>query len=192
MNCLNIGEIYKYIDNELNEVERKKIEKHLSTCSKCSHAVEERKLITQAAESLPDLKLPQDFSQAILNRIFPPKISLKSWLTAFAGGIAAAAAAFISFILISGYNSANTLLNIYRALIDSFRNMSVLAAKFIKTTTLLLKIMVKFIGYLIKGIVGAANLLNTETQLVLIFFTAGISLLVLIKVRRHMSNGETA
>lgn len=191
MNCLTIEEIYKYIDNELKDVERQKVEKHLSTCSRCLHAVEERKLFTQAAESLPDLKLPDDFSQAILNRIFPPKISIKGWLAAFAGGIASAAIAFAFFLILSGYDSATTLINIYRALIDTFRNISVLAAKFVKTTILLFKVMVKITGYGIKGIVGAANLLNTETQFILIVITIVLSMLLLIKVRRVMSKGET-
>ena len=192
MNCLTIEEIYKYIDNDLKELERQKVEKHLSSCSKCLNAVEERKLITQAAESLPDLKLPHDFSQSILNRIFPPKISIKSWLAAFAGGVVSAAVTFAFFLIISGYDSAATLVNIYRALIDTLRNISVLAAKFVKTMTLLFKVMVKIADYGIKGIVGATNLLTFETQLILIFITIVVSLILLIKVRRIMSKGETA
>ncbi|MBN2244310.1 MAG: zf-HC2 domain-containing protein [Candidatus Aminicenantes bacterium] len=192
MNCLTIEEIYKYIENELNDQEREKVEKHISTCPRCLKAVEERKLITRAAQSLPDLKLPDDFSQAILNQIFPPKISLKGWLAAFTGGIASSAIAFAFLLLISGYDLAAALINIYREFIDIFRNISILAVKFVKTMTVLLKVMLKFADYGIKGIVGAANLLNTQTQLFLIFITIAISLLLLIKMRRIISKGETA
>jgi hypothetical protein len=192
MNCLTIEEIYKYIDNELEAHEREKFEIHLSICPRCLKAVEERILINNASKSLPDLRLPDDFSQAILNRIFPPKISIKSWLAAFAGGVASAAVAFAFILIIGGYDFAAMLINIYREFIDIFRNISVLAAKFVKTMIVLIKVMVKLTDYVIKGIVGATNLLNSETQLILIFITIVLSMLLLIKMRHVLSKRETA
>ena len=192
MNCLTVEKIYEYLENELQGPDRKAVEKHLSECSKCAGAVEERDLIIQAAESLPDLNLPPDFSLGVLNHLFPPKISLRGWLTALSGGVAAALLSFAAYFIINGYNSANTFINFYRALLDTFRNLSVMAAKFLKTTTLLFKVMVKIVGYGIKAVVGVANLLNTETQLVLIALTLVFSMLLMIKVRRLMSNGEKA
>lgn len=192
MNCLTVEKIYKYLEDELQGPERKAVKKHLSVCSKCAGAVEERNLIIQAVENLPDLNLPPDFSGRVMNRLFPQKISLRGWLTAFAGGVCAAVVSLAAYFIINGYNSANTFINFYRALLDTFRNLSVMAAKFLKTTTLLFKVMVKIAGYGIKVVVGVANLLNTETQLVLIALTLVFSMLLMIKVRRLMSNGEKA
>jgi len=192
MNCLSVEEIYRYLENELQEPKRKAVEKHLSKCSSCSNAIKERNLIIQAAESLPDIDLPPDFSRRVLNQLFPQKISLRGWLAALSGGIGAALLSFTAYFMINGYDSAATLINFYRAILDAFRNLSVMAAKFLKTTTLLFKVLVKIAGYIIKGLVGAANLLNTEMQLVLIVLTFVFSMLLLIKVRHLMSNREKA
>lgn len=192
MNCLKVEEIYRYLENELLEPEIRAVEEHLSICSRCSNAVEERYLIIQAAESLPDLNLPTDFSWEVMNQLFPQKISLRSWLTALSGGIAAALLSFAAYFMINGYNSAATLINFYRSILDTFRNLSVMTAKFLKTTTLLFKVLVKIAGYGIKGLVGAANLLNTEMQLILILLTFVFTMLLFIKVRHLLSNGEKA
>lgn len=192
MNCLTVEQIYRYLEKELQGPERQAVEKHLSICSRCANAVKERNLIIQAVENLPDLNLPPDFSEEVMNRIFPQKISLRGWITAFSGGVFAAVISLAAYFIINGYNSANTFISFYRALLDTFRNLSIMAAKFLKTTTLLFKVMVKIAGYGIKAVVGMANLLNTETQLVLILVTFIFSMLLLIKVRRLMSNGEKA
>ena len=192
MNCLTVEEIYRYLENELREPERQAVEKHLSLCSRCSNAVEERDLINQAAESLPDLNLPPDFSRGVMNQLFPQKISLRGWLTALSGGVAAALLSLAAYFMINGYDSATTLINFYRTILDTFRNLSVMAAKFLKTTTLLFKVLAKIAGYGIKGLVGAANLLNTEMQLILIVLTFVFSMLLLIKVRHVLSKGEKA
>ena len=128
----------------------------------------------------------------MMDRIFPEKVSLKSLVTAFAGGLSAAVLAFLSFFLISGVNPTNTILSINRAVLESIRNFSVISAKFVKTATLLIKAIVQIGSYLVKGIVGLAGLLNTEFQLILIAVTLCLSVLLWFRVKRLMSNGETA
>jgi anti-sigma factor RsiW len=62
--------IYDYIDGGLSAGERASFEAHLAGCSACRAALAERRAIAEAAVSLPDLDVPDDFVQGVMSRLF--------------------------------------------------------------------------------------------------------------------------
>jgi len=58
MSCLRLDQIYLYLEGQLPASEIKELEKHLASCLKCQEAVEERKVLLQASQTLPLLETP--------------------------------------------------------------------------------------------------------------------------------------
>jgi hypothetical protein len=86
MSCLSIEQIYLYIEKELSLSENKKIEVHLAACRKCKKALEERRPLLQASANLPLWRTPPDFTQQVMDRIFPTRVSISAWLAAAYAG----------------------------------------------------------------------------------------------------------
>ncbi len=70
MTCLHIDQICLFIEKDLSLEEARKVERHLASCAKCRNAVDERRMLLQAAESLPVLQAPPDFPQQVMAKIF--------------------------------------------------------------------------------------------------------------------------
>lgn len=99
MKCLGIDQVYSYLEKELSSEENKKIEEHLATCLKCKKALEERSLLLQAADSLPLWQIPPDFTQQVMARVYPDKVTLRQWLTAVAVGTSSIVATLLAFFI---------------------------------------------------------------------------------------------
>ena len=97
MECLTIAQIYLFIENELASDEAHAIQKHLSQCEECRNAVEERRILNQAADTLPEFELPPNFTQQVMAQIFPNRIPLRVWIKVTAGGLSAIVSAFFLF-----------------------------------------------------------------------------------------------
>jgi len=78
MKCLDVGQIYLYLEHELSAAEAAAVENHCAGCSRCQRAMEERRALVAAAESLPQLEPPPNFSQKVMARIFAETVSMRS------------------------------------------------------------------------------------------------------------------
>ena len=59
--CLKFeGLLYDFADGLLSEVDRLKVEEHCTLCVECSSIVAEIRVVTSAAESMPELAAPAD------------------------------------------------------------------------------------------------------------------------------------
>ena len=64
--CLSDIELQNYLDKTISELEKEKIEKHLSLCEKCNRRLKEYKLLFYGLSNFSVPKLPYDFTQKAL------------------------------------------------------------------------------------------------------------------------------
>jgi len=104
MSCLTVDQIYLYLEGELAADERRAVDHHTAACEKCRASLEERRILLQAAESLPAIDVPADFSCRIMEVVFPPEVSARSWIGAAFAGFSTVAITFLLVFLLSGKN----------------------------------------------------------------------------------------
>jgi anti-sigma factor RsiW len=192
MSCLRIDQIYLYLEGELSPEDTQSVKEHISSCTKCKRAVEEREFLVKASKSLPPLEIPPDFTQRVLDQIFPPTTSLREWLTTAAIGISSAVLAFFAFYLLSGQNLAHLFINLNRMALNLFRNFIVVLAKAAKLISLVTKVLLKVGSMLVNGLASLTTLLSPEIQIILILLTIILSALLLYGAKRKFSAGEKA
>jgi hypothetical protein len=192
MSCLRIDQIYLYLEAELSPEETQSLKEHISSCIKCKTAVEEREFLVKASKSLPPLEIPSDFTQRVLDQIFPRITSLREWLTTAAIGISSAVLAFFAFYILSGQNLAHIFINLNRMALNLFRNFIVVLAKAAKLISLVIKVFLKVGSMLVNGLTSLTTLLNPEIQIILILLTIILSALLLYGAKRKFSAGEKA
>jgi len=192
MRCISIEQIYLYIEKELSPAEDREVHKHLATCPKCKKAVEERRLLLQAAESLPLWKTPPDFTQQVMARIFPERVSPLAWLGAVASGVATMFLAVFLFTLATGQNFSSLLQNFYHTFLDFIKNLPPLFAKILTLASLLVKILLQFGEFLIKGLTLLTTLISPQVQIIII--TAAIIFIAssIFGIRKKLFIGERA
>lgn len=190
MGCLTIAQIYLFIENELPADEIQKIEKHLSTCAKCRKAVEERRILVQAAESLPEVELPPLFTEQVMAKIFPTRIPLRVWIRATASGLLAMIFAFFLFYIISGKNLADLFVSINKFLLPALRALSTGVVKVFKLFWHLLNIFAQFFDFAIKGFGKLTTILGPEVQIGIFTLALIITTFIVLKVRKKLMFGE--
>ena len=190
MKCLSIDQIYLYIEKELSPSENKKIESHLKVCSICQKALEERKLLSQAAESLPLWDAPPDFTQQVMARIFPPKVSLPVWMGTLAAGFASMVLCFFILTLVTGQNLRSLLLSFTEAVFDFLKYLAPLFLKVLKLASLLVTIFQRFAEFLLKGLTLLTSIISTELQIIIISITIILIVSSIYALRRKLVFGE--
>jgi anti-sigma factor RsiW len=95
-----------YIDNELNEVDKAKFEKHIAQCPKCKEEYELLLDVVSECSNIDEVELPEDFREELHNKLLLAKESKSRGLSGFIGrkkwmvyGGATAAAAVLIFAL---------------------------------------------------------------------------------------------
>jgi len=192
MSCLRIDQIYLFLEGELSPEENLAIKKHISSCTKCREAVEERRLFTQASQSLPVWETPPDFTQRILARIFPQKTSLRQWFITAAIGLSSAVLAFFVIYLISGQNLAKLFINLNRSALSLFQNAVVILAKAAKLISSGIEVIFKILTVILKGLASLTSILNPELQIILIILAVVVSGFLLYGLKRKLLAGEKA
>lgn len=192
MNCLHIDQIYLYLEGELSPEDNRSIKDHLSVCDKCQKAVEERKLLLEASQSLPAWETPKDFTARVLAYIFPKRITLRDWIATAAIGLSSAVLAFFAVYLISGQNLADLFINLNRTALNLFRNIVVVLVKAAKLISVGIQLILKIISLLLSGLASFTTILSPELQIGLIVFTVIIAALLLFGAKRKFLAGEKA
>jgi anti-sigma factor RsiW len=84
MKCENIKELMSmYIDNEINEVDKAKFEKHIAQCPQCKEEYEILKAIVLECSEIDEVELPQDFIEELHNKLIAAKANKPSKFTQF-------------------------------------------------------------------------------------------------------------
>lgn len=190
MRCLRVDEIYLYLEKELSPSENKRVIEHLAVCPKCKNAVEERRILSQAAETLPFWKTPPDFTHQVMAQIFPRKVTLRHWLVATAAGLSSIILTFLAFFALSGENLLEMFIGLGHSLLELLRTFSVFFVKAFKLASLLIRIIIQFVGFLIKGFVRLSSIPSLEAQIILIILTVILSATLFFGVRRKFMAGE--
>lgn len=190
MTCLSADRIYLFLENELSPSDTAGIRKHLTACSKCRKAVEERQAFLQAVERLPRWATPPDFSLRVMARIFPEPVPFKGWVQALAAGVSLIALTFLLVFVFSGKNMGHLLLETGHSLLTQVRNASLLLLKLIKLVSVCLNIISQMVGFLGRGVEIWSTIISQEVQILLLTFTLMISVSMFFGVRRLFLSGE--
>jgi predicted anti-sigma-YlaC factor YlaD len=192
MNCLHIDQIYLFLEGELSPKEHRSIEDHIFSCEKCRNAVEERKLLVEASQSLPVWETPQDFTQRVLAHIFPKRIAFRDWIVTSSIGLSSAVLAFFVVYLISGQNLADLFINLNRTVLNLFQNIVVMLVKTAKLISVGIQVILKIVSLILKGFASLTTILSPELQIGLIALTVVFIALFLFGAKRKLLAGEKA
>jgi hypothetical protein len=117
MKCENIKELMSmYIDNEINEVDKAKFEKHIAQCPQCKEEYEILKDLVLECSEIDEVKLPQGFMEELHNKLVAAQANKPSKFTQFlrkanwkpaAGAVAAVLILAISLNSLVGNKSFN-------------------------------------------------------------------------------------
>jgi len=169
MKCLTVHQIYLHLEKELESSENKKIERHLRSCSKCRKALEGRKLLLQAVESLPSWQVPSGFTHQVMDKIFPAKVTLWNSFLALAAGFSTFIAAFFIYILATGQNLSSVFTGFYHNVWEQIKSNSLIFIKFFKLTSISLKILRELLEHILIGFLQATPITSPEVQIFIIF-----------------------
>jgi len=86
MSCLKNFDLWAYLENELSSEQQLKCEEHLKSCPTCQRRLAERRSFLESIKKLPDLKLPSDFAQRVMDRLPETRFRTRG-LIYLAGGI---------------------------------------------------------------------------------------------------------
>ncbi len=186
MSCLSLGQVYRYLEGELDSGESRSLEKHLASCGSCRDAVEARRRLAEAASNLPDLEIPADFSAMIMVRIAGAGITARKWLTALAGGCAAIAMAMGLAMVVSHQSLPGFLLGLNRYVWSNFKLIGLTLFKFFKVFLVIFKIVSQALGPLVDKLSLLTSLVSPQLQIGLITLTFLVSLTLLMMVKRRL------
>lgn len=190
MNCLLIEQIYLYLEKELSSPEKKKIEYHLTRCLKCRKALEERKILLQAAESLPSIEAPSDFTQRIMNRIFPAKVSIREWLLAFSLGFTIFLATSFIYLLASGQSLSSLFISLFHSRWNQGINISLIFAKLIKLISISLSTIRQILEALLHALSMLTTIISPEIKIIIITITLILTTFLIYGLRKKLAIGE--
>jgi Putative zinc-finger len=182
MTCLDLERLYSYLDGGLAGRDKQAVEEHIAVCPACREALEERRHMLRAAETLPDLELPGDFAETILGRIpsapvpRTPKTKASVWWLAAAAGTATFGVAMAATALLTGHSLAELLPALNRFLLSNFQAFASALAKGAKYVYLALKILVQLAGKILEALIRLTSYAGPEAQIVLVGATVLIVL----------------
>ena len=192
MNCLRIDQVYLFLEGELSPKEQRSIRDHISSCEKCHNAVEERRLLIEASQSLPAWETPQDFTQRVLAHIFPKRIAFRDWIITATIGLSSAVLAFFVVYLISGQNLADLFINLNRTVLNLFQNIVVVLVKTAKLISVGIQVIFKIGSLILKGFASLTTIMSPELQIGFIALTVAFIALLLFGAKRKLLAGEKA
>jgi hypothetical protein len=172
MNCLSLERLYAYLEGDLSPAESRDIEGHLPACRPCRDAVEERRRLLQAIESLPTFEVPPDFAKGVMDRISVAparaKVSFVRWSAAAVAGFLAFVAVLSVFALVTGQNFSQFFIRFNRGLWSYIQEGALVLAKFAKLVVLFLKVVGQLLGELLEALGVFTSLIRPEAQIIFI------------------------
>jgi len=166
--CLNLYEIYSFLEDDISPSERKKINNHLSICPKCCRVLEERKFLNKALEGMPSWKTPPGFTQMVMERIFPARVSLWKTMAVLSMGFISFFSLFIVYLRLTGQNISYVFFSLVHNLKEQIKGICLVFIKFLKLTAFFLKMLGQVGELALKGILQVATFIDTETQILIV------------------------
>jgi len=190
MKCLQNKQIYLYLEKELPVPETTLIREHLKECPLCRKAVKERKVFIKAAESLPSLKVPPDFSRQVMGQIFPLKIPVRASILAVTACFSVMLTALFILFLSSGQNLVNILISLNHSVLNFSKDALVVSAKISKLAVLLIKTIFQGIQQVFNYLASLTSILGPELQIILIILSLAIFTILLFGLKNKILIGE--
>ena len=190
MSCLKIGDLYAYLEGELSPTQKENTEGHLSSCPRCREALAERRLLSEAALSLPDLEIPADFTEQVMAAIVPVRRRLPVWLIATAAGLSS----LMLLLLVAVISGEENLLTLLARLNHSFwgyaKNAVVLGAKLLTLLSLTGKVLGSLSQPIFKGLSVLTSLLRPGGQVFLMIFALVVFVMLFYFLSKKLMMGE--
>ena len=170
MTCLKLERLYAYLEGDLAGRDKKAVEDHAASCSACREAIEERRYLLQAAETLPAFEVPGDFTQSVMDRIAPERAKAKASirLMAAAAGLTTFAAGLVATALITGRPLSQLVLGLNRFLWSNLQGLASVLAKGAKYVFLTFKVLIQIAGEVLQILKTLTSFIGPETQIVFI------------------------
>jgi len=190
MTCLKIADIYAYLEEDLSPGQKEKIERHIDACPRCREAIEERKFLSEAASSLPDLDIPADFTARVMAKIAPAKRHLSVWLIAFTAGLSSLAL-LLTLVVIPGEGNLPTLwTSLSHALWGYAKNAAVLMARLITVFSVAGKVLSSLFHPISKGLSLLTSLISPGVQIFIMTLTLVLLITLFYVLRKKFMMGE--
>jgi len=173
MSCLTIEKLYAYLDGDLAGREKKAVDEHLASCASCRCALEARRRLAQAAETLPAFEVPADFARGVLERIpvaeAPERAKKKSrgWWVALASGFATFVVSLVGTALLTGHTLPQLLPALNRFLWSNIQGIASILAKGAKLVVLTFEVLLQIAGKAFEVFKALTSLIGPEAQVVL-------------------------
>jgi len=189
MSCFLINDIYDYIEGSLSPERRGELEQHLGGCPRCRRAVEDRKFIAGAASGLPQIAVPDDFTQRVMARIAPAKVRQQVWLL-----VLASASSVLALTAVLTIASGRSALGIISGAGHSFwgyvKSAAVLTAKAATLLSLAGKTVRPVLEAVYKGLSLATSVLSPGLLAVILVFMTVLVVSLALGTRKKISLGD--
>ncbi|MCK4336716.1 MAG: zf-HC2 domain-containing protein [Candidatus Aminicenantes bacterium] len=190
MKCLDIDQIYLYLEGELSPEKASAIQTHIARCQKCSQAVQERSFLLDASESLPPMEIPADFAQQTMEMIRPEKDTIWNLFFAAAIGFSSTVLTMFMYLLISGQNPARFFIQLSHTFLSSFKTLSVWLAKSVKLISIAFKVVWQIGSFLLSGISRLTHIMGMEFQIGLVILAFILYISLYFGIRKNILTGE--
>ena len=190
MKCLDIDQIYLYLEGELSPEKASAIQTHIARCQKCSQAVQERSFLLDASESLPPMEIPADFAQQTMEMIRPEKDTIWNLFFAAAIGFSSTVLTMFMYLLISGQNPARFFIQLSHTFLSSFKTLSVWLAKSVKLISIAFKVVWQIGSFLLSGISRLTHIMSMEFQIGLVILAFILYISLYFGIRKNILTGE--
>lgn len=189
MSCLKISDLYDYLEEELSSERTNEVEEHLGVCRRCRRAVEERRLIAEAASTLPPFEVPEDFPERVMSRLSRSKARSSSWLIVLASGFS-----LLTLISVALIASGRSALEFFRSASQTFwesaKNAAVLTAKLAALVSLTGRTLRSLFEAGSKGLSVLTSFVHPGFQIFILVLALGILATLLYSLRKKISIGD--
>ncbi len=190
MNCLNAADVYRFLEDDLLPEQKRRFRQHLASCAKCRKALEDRRLLIEAAESLPSWEVPSEFAGRITARLFPRKTTARDWLTALAVGFSAAAGVFIMLGLFGGHDPARLFVEFNHSALSLGQDAFLFLIKTVKVLSLGLEILFRLLSAAAEAFLHMTGLVRPEIQAAAIIVSVVFALLLAAAAKKKSAIEE--
>lgn len=169
MSCSDSERIDRYLEGELDAVAREEFERHLDLCPACRRAVNEWRLMTETAASLPPLELPPDFCRRVMDRIEGrPRTSVFGWLALGSTAFVSLAAVVVGVLVVFGHSLTELVAGLEGFLVTTFKNGAMLFGQATTLITQVLSVLGHFLSAFWDGLSGLASVVPLPLALAIL------------------------
>ncbi|HUU37869.1 MAG TPA: zf-HC2 domain-containing protein [Candidatus Desulfaltia sp.] len=189
MSCLKISDLYDYLEGGLSPEQRNSIEEHLRVCRRCRRAVEERRLIAEAASTLPPFEVPENFPERVMSRLSRSRARNSGWLIALVS--VSSLFALISVALIaSGRSALEFFASASQTFLESAKNAAVLTAKLAVLVSLTGRTLRSLLEAGTKSLSVLTSFLHPGLQILILVLAMGLVVSLFFGLRKKFSLGD--